>query len=203
MHYLRGIKFIGDLSLEDADLFVYYGKRSPRILEFGVGGSTQIYAQCNPKLLWSVDTSPDWIKITQSRLDMIESKTAPVFYSYDDFMRSNHKPEFDLILVDGIDNLRRTFAVDTWPLLSEQGVMIFHDTRRSQDFLNAAWVAHLFHNEISEIKVNEPASNGKSSNLTVIYKKKIEPYVNWNYTENKPSWAYGDITYTGPLWQLP
>lgn len=202
MHRLKGIKFLGDLSLEDADLLVHYGKRSPRILEFGVGGSTQIFAQCNPHILISVDTSADWVSRTQDRLDMIEVKTDPVFYPYDDFLNMENKPMFDLILVDGIDTLRRDFAEKTWHLLSEHGVMIFHDTRRAQDFLNVAWVAHLFHNEISEIKVNEHASNGKSSNITVIYKKTLEPYVNWNLTENKPLWAYGDINYDGPLWQL-
>ena len=200
MEYLKDIKFIGDLSLEDADLFVYYGRQAPAILEFGVGGSTQIFAQCMPKLFISVDTSPEWMLTTQSRLNQIEIKTQPEFYIYEDFFKLDPKPMFDLILVDGVDHLRREFAIAAWPLLNPTGRMIFHDTRRFQDFQNAAVTAHLFHNEISLIQVNEPASNGESSNLTVIYKKPLEPYVNWNYTENKPAWAYGDINYTGPLW---
>lgn len=202
MKNLKGIKFVGDLSLEDAELFVKYGKNASKILEFGVGGSTQIFAQCMPKLFVSVDTSADWISKTQSRLNQISVKTSPIFYLYQDFFNIKDQTKFDLILVDGIDSLRRDFAVDTWSMLSDSGKMIFHDTRRSPDFTNAAWLAHLHHNEISEIRVNEAASNGKSSNLTVIYKKPLEPYVNWNYTENKPQWAYGDINYDGPLWEL-
>jgi hypothetical protein len=201
MQYLKDIKFCGDLSLEDADLFMYYGRQSPAILEFGMGGSTQLFAQCMPKLFISLDTSPEWMTTTQARLNQIETKTQPEFYVYEDFFKLDTKPKFDLILVDGVDHLRRDFAVAAWPLLNEEGIMIFHDTRRFQDFQNAAWVAHLFHNEVSEIQVNEPASNGASSNITVIYKKRLEPYVNWNYTENKPQWAYGDINYSGPLWQ--
>lgn len=202
MYYLKKIKFVGDLSLEDADLLVYYAQQSPAILEFGVGGSTQLFAQCKPKLLISLDTNLEWIEKTKSRVAQLKSKTDPQFYFYDDFFSLAQKPKFDLILVDGIDYLRREFAIEAWSLLDENGVMIFHDTRRFQDFQNAAWVAQLYHNEISEIKVNEAASNEESSNLTVIYKKKLEPYVNWNLSENKPMWAYGDIKYDGPLWQL-
>jgi hypothetical protein len=98
---------------------------------------------------------------------------------------------FDLIFVDGIDKLRLEFAMQTWNFLAPDGFMIFHDTRRQGDFANLCNLATQHWNEIKRIDVNKPASNGVSSNISVIHKKVKEEYVNWNYAENKPLWTYG------------
>jgi spermidine synthase len=187
---LGNFKFIGDLSLQDADVLANYGKRSPVILEFGVGGSTQLFAQCKPEKLFSVETDPAWVNLTKSRLAKIEDKTDPLFLTYNDFSSVTETHKFDLIFVDGVDNLRRDFAIKTWSSLKDNGVMIFHDTRRHQDFQNAAWVAQLYFNELEWMDVNCRASDFKSSNMTVLFKKPHEPYVNWNHAEDKPLWAY-------------
>lgn len=194
---LGNIKFIGDLSLEDADVLAGYAQKSKTILEFGVGGSTQVMAQCGADHIRCVDTDPEWVKITADRLKQIDNPAPVMFSSY----TTNFAEQYDLILVDGVDHLRRQFAIDTWQYLRTGGVMLFHDTRRFQDFQNAAWVAQLYFNEISSIDVNTQASNGCSSNITVLHKKTLEPYVNWNHTENKPAWAYGSVMDdTLPLW---
>ena len=187
---LGKFKFIGDLSLQDADVLVNYGKRSAKILEFGVGGSTQLLAQCKPEELFSVETDFAWVNLTRTRLDKIEDKKDPVFLNYDQIASITNVHKFDLIFVDGVDNLRRDFAIKTWASLKDDGVMIFHDTRRHQDFQNAAWVAQLYFNELEWIDVNCRASDFKSSNMTVLCKKPHEPYVNWNHAEDKPLWAY-------------
>jgi hypothetical protein len=118
------------------------------------------------------------------------SKTDPLFLTYNEFSSVTETNKFDLIFVDGVDNLRRDFAIKTWSALKDDGVMIFHDTRRAQDFQNAAWVAQLFFNELEWIDVNARASDFNSSNMTVLCKKPYEPYVNWNNAEDKPLWAY-------------
>jgi len=184
------MRFNGDLSLEDADVLVLYGKRAKRILEFGCGGSTQIFSQCKPSRLVSIETSAEWINVTARRVAKLGG-IAPEFRPYDYIPMTE---EFDLIFVDGIDSLRRDFALGTWKMLSVGGVMIFHDTRRFQDFQNAAWVAQTYFNEIAFININTKARNNKSSNLTVLVKKEHEPYVNWNYEEGKPLSAYGDLS---------
>jgi precorrin-6B methylase 2 len=194
---LTGIRFIGDLSLEDADLLAGYARRSKTILEFGAGGSTQIMSQCGAARILSVETSEHWIQLTQQRLEQIADRTLVEFSGY----RTDFDEMFNLVFVDGVDHARRQFAIDTWRNLRAGGVMIFHDTRRFQDFQNAAWVAQLYYNEISRVDVNAPASNGRSSNSTVLHKKPHEPYVNWNETENKPAWAYGISDPDQPLWQ--
>jgi len=191
----RKFKFIGDLSIEDADVIYNLGWHSENILEFGAGGSTQIFSQCNPNILYSVETDPLWIAVTERRLQKVSGTKAVFFEDY----RMIPPMNFDLIFVDGVDHLRREFAIEMWSRLNVNGVMIFHDTRRFIDFQNAAWVAQLFHNEISRIDVNAAATNGKSSNMTVIYKKEHEPYVNWNIEEGKPFHAYGDPDYDGDL----
>jgi hypothetical protein len=56
-------KFVGDLSLQDAELLERYVTRAKAVLEFGVGGSTQIIAQSIPEgaKFASIDTDPSWI----------------------------------------------------------------------------------------------------------------------------------------------
>lgn len=176
------IKFLGDLSIQDAKILVEYGSKSKKILEFGVGGSTQIFSQCKPELLVSVETSQYWIDITKTRLSKLTDIVSPVFVNYDE----HPKDKYDLIFVDGVDDLRKEFAINTWELLNVNGVMIFHDTRRFADFSNATWVAQLHWNEITKIDVNF-----NDSNMTIIHKKEHQPYVNWQEAENKPAWAYG------------
>jgi len=199
---LKDVKFIGDLSLQDADVLAKYARQSSSILEFGTGGSTQIIAQCNTGINISIETDPEWIAVTQRRLTQLDA-TPVEFYSYADLSIATQNKTFDLIFVDGVDYLRREFAINMWPLLNINGVMIFHDTRRFNDFQNAAWVAQLFFNEISSIDVNAIASNGKSSNMTILHKKVNEPYENWNQTEDKPLWAYAAESNSEdlPLWE--
>jgi hypothetical protein len=203
LKHLGKIKFLGDLSLEDADVLAKYAKQSNNILEFGCGGSTHIFSQSGANLIVSVDTSPEWIARTKLRVNDLNNKTVPYFWEYDNFFSQGMGVYYDLIFVDGVDSLRRDFAIRTWDLLKSDGVMIFHDTRRFVDAQNAAWIYQLHSNSIKLIEVNCAGSNGVSSNITVIHKKQLENYVYWHEVEKKPEWAYGDINYEGELqsWQ--
>lgn len=197
LEYLKNKKFTGDLSLQDADVLARYSSQSKSILEFGAGGSTQLLAQSGANFIISVETDNSWIELTKQRLAQIPNACPVEFIEY----TTQFQNQFDLILVDGIDYLRREFAIETWKYLNVGGVMLFHDTRRFEDFQNSAWVAQLYFNEISNIDVNVRASDGVSSNITVLHKKQHEPYVNWNYIENKPLWAYGKPDGVDhPLW---
>lgn len=186
------IKFIGDLSISDVDLLVQYAKNSKNILEFGVGGSTQILSQCLPTKLISIDTDNAWIDITKSRIEnKIENKIVPEFYLYSEGLEAIKNLKFDMIFVDGVPNLRSEFAVKTWNLLEIGGHMLIHDTRVQHNQEYGINVLHQYFNEVESIFVNQKNQNGKTSNMTVIKKKIDEPYVNWNNEENKPMWAYG------------
>jgi precorrin-6B methylase 2 len=179
------MEFVGDLSIQDAKVLTSLGKRATHILEFGSGGSTQIFAQCNPVKLVSVETDPAWIKRTKINLSLIshDKWTKPEFLPYDLFKQEG---VFDLIFVDGVPDKRLDFAMKAWAVLDTGGHMIFHDTRHFNHFREAAWVVQSFFGEIRKVSMNED-----DSNLTIIEKGPLLAYQNWNYTEGKPLWAYG------------
>lgn len=176
------MQFIGDLSEQDANVLQHFGSRAPRILEFGAGGSTQIFAQCQPSVLISVETAQEWVDKTKKNIERYQPCTDPVFVQYG----SHPRQEYDLIFVDGVWDFRLDFAKSTWPLLATDGVMIFHDTRRWFDAHNVFDVAKVFWDEIDQINLNYV-----DSNCAVVKKCKKVEYVNWNYSEGKPLWAYG------------
>jgi len=188
--------FVGDLSIDDATVLHRVGSYSNRILEFGVGGSTQIFAQTKPDVLVSVDTDLTWIERTRFNLKLIDGEiTQPHFVPYDLFMGGS----FDLIFVDGVPDKRLDFAMKVWPMLSEYGAMIFHDTRRIEYLREATWVVQSFFDEVRYVSINE-----SDSNLTIIEKGPSLPYENWNETEGKPAWAYGkdEIPEGEGLWKM-
>lgn len=194
---LANIKFIGDLSLQDADLLAKLGKQSKNILEFGVGGSTQIFCQCGPDKLISLETDLSWINMTTERLEqLVVDKSMYSILEYSEL--PNITGNFDLVFVDGIDSLRLDFAIKSWAMLKIGGVMVFHDTRRSKDFLNVTNLLKQIFLEVSKIDINVD-----NSNMTLIHKQPVQEYVNWNRTENKKSYTYGafaDKHMHMPLW---
>lgn len=201
---LDGMKWVGDLSLSDAEVLVKFGKSSKRILEFGVGGSTHLLSQCLPEELISLDTDTNWLNITKTKMTQLKG-TEVSFKDYAELdkiidIKSNF---FDMIFVDGVDSLRYEFALKTWDLLKVGGVMIFHDTRRVEDAGNVVNTALKYFNEVSSIDLNIADSLGISSNMSVITKKELEPYINWNLAEGKPLTAYhahlGELNDT--LWE--
>lgn len=200
LKWINDVAFTGDLSLQDADVLAFHALDSNSILEFGAGGSTQIFAQCGQEKVISIETSPEWVEKTLLNLSKIDDKCEVSFYEY----QTDFSDQFDLIFVDGVDHLRADFAENTWKNLKVGGFMIFHDTRREHDFRNAMQLVFKHFNEISTIEVNAKASDGKSSNMTVICKKDHEGYVDWNQSENKPLWAYGvtEDSVNQQLWRL-
>jgi len=189
--------FVGDLSIADANTLYALGSKNTHILEFGVGGSTQIFAQCKPIKFVCVETDPVWVSRTSENLSRIEAEHAvPWFAPYDLF---KYEGVFDLVFIDGAPDKRLEFAMRAWPILDTGGKMIFHDTRQFEYFREAAWVIQSFFNEVSRVDVNV---NG--SNLTIIEKGQSLTYENWNETEGKPAWAYGnaDIPEGEGLWKI-
>ena len=178
---LSGIKFVGDLSLQDANILAKWSTYND-VLEFGSGGSTQIFAQC-AKSVVSVETNPTWVKKTEDNLRLIDGLCPVQFVPYDLFL---YNQKFNFIFVDGVLDKRLNFAIKSWSCLKVGGCMIFHDTRHFDNFKEAAWLMQLMFAEISNVYVNH-----NDSNMTIIVKREPIQYVNWNETENKPKWAYG------------
>jgi hypothetical protein len=179
----RSIEFVGDLSIEDSKVLVDLAKVSSSILEFGVGGSTQIFAQCRPNLLLCVETDKVWAHAVLDRVvNHFPKATQPIMIGYNE----KFYQKFDLIFVDGIDEKRLDFALNTWESLDNGGLMLFHDTRRHRDLHNALSVADTFREEVERVMVNF-----LDSNITVLHKRKSKlVYENWNTTEGLPLSAY-------------
>lgn len=173
---------MGDLSVQDAKVLRRLAKEKS-VLEFGVGGSTQIFAQVSKSTL-SLDTDSSWIDKTAHNMSLLPSHNPVGMILYDQYDFSG---SYDVIFVDGIPEKRLEFAKRAWGCLAHGGVMLFHDTRRFEYFREAAWIIQLYFSEIESIQVND-----QDSNITVI-KKRDRPllYENWNETEGKPAWAYG------------
>ncbi len=82
------MNYIGDLSQQDAQILASYAGSANRILEFGVGASTQIFAQCAPPgaTLTSVDTSKDWIEKTRAHFDTLRITRPVTYLLYDEWL---------------------------------------------------------------------------------------------------------------------
>jgi len=189
------ISYIGDISKADATVLFYHARRHVNILEFGCGASTQVLAAyCGISSLTSIDTDQGWIQKTMDNLKLLEIDKEVHFESYSSFMQGIQNTTlnrgYDFIFVDGIDALRREFAIKLWPHLKVGGTMAFHDTRRAHDFRNVLEVLAQFQNEIGIVDFN-----AGHSNITLVEKKKAEPYENWQITEDKKPWmlGYGDV----------
>ena len=195
-------KFIGDLSRADAELLESYAQTATTVLEFGVGGSTQIIAQAIPDhaLFWSLETDPAWISTTFDKLCKLRVEHKCQFHRYDEWMAEEAEASsFDLIFDDGIADLRCKFAMRAFPLLTAGGALLFHDTRRIDDVRNVLDLIEVYFDEIENVAFNERV-NGVSSNITAVRKKAKEPYVDWNVDEQRPSWATGIGTVPEDFW---
>lgn len=196
MKNLEGLKWTGDLSLQDADILASYASRSKAILEFGCGGSTQILAQLCSNVV-SVETSPEWIQVVTKRLSNIDTAHDVKFTSYGNIPARR----YDMVFVDGVKERRLSFAMQTWEYLAEGGVMIFHDTKKQWGIELLKQVFCNLFNEIGIVHINKLASDGKQSNMTVIQKRIQQPYVCWHDVEGKPLWAYGSDMNVFNVWE--
>jgi len=180
-HFLRDIRFVGDLSLQDANILSEISENAD-VLEFGSGGSTQIFAQ-RANTVVSVETENLWIEKTKKNLHLLGTHAPTKFVPYDLFKPTG---KYDVIFVDGVLSKRLAFATDTWSSLKTGGKMVFHDTRHFDNFKEVAWIMQLYFKEVSRVDVNY-----NDSNLTIIQKREPLEYINWNNEEDKPRWAYG------------
>jgi len=184
------MKFIGDLSKYDASVLEKYGKWAQTILEFGMGGSTQILAQSlrDGHHLWSMDTDPVWISRTKTNLDTLKvQEDKYTLLDYNLSLEGTHGYMFDLIFDDGVDNERFPFGLCAFKRLKLGGWFLMHDTRRRGDMRNFLDLVMAYKDEISEVKINM-----NNSNISGFMRKVAEPYVDWNKAEKKEPWMYGE-----------
>lgn len=182
------IPYIGCISREDADVLEMLVRTSPRILEFGAGASTQIFAAYSPTGdIHTVETDPEWIAKTAGNLHRLGLNTDRTI-TWHDWSGFEPAGEYDLIFVDGADDLRLEFAMMTWPYLRVGGTMAFHDTRRTEphglakfsDVQNVCQTIAKYSTEIYRVDFN-----AHDSNTTLVVKRTPLLYENWQIAEGR------------------
>jgi predicted O-methyltransferase YrrM len=125
---------VGELGRHDIQVLADLARTSTRILEFGCGGSTLLFAQFAHHMarLISVDTEPSWMDKTEEKLKLLGADRVR-FLEYDGWEHSvGHWPWFDLVFVDGLESKRLEFAETAWRMLQPGGTMAWHDGRWPQ-----------------------------------------------------------------------
>ncbi|MBK8906617.1 MAG: class I SAM-dependent methyltransferase [Rhodospirillales bacterium] len=168
------LRYVGDLSRNDAACLAELAGRHRRIIEFGVGASTQIFAQTGGvgATIVSLDRAAVWIERTRVIVDLLAPESAVRFVHFErlSVLDAFQDSAFDLIFDDGDDDLRLEFALAAWRLLAPGGLLVLHDTRRPRDIGNALTVAARFYREIGRIDVNPD-----DTNLTITHKTEARP----------------------------
>jgi predicted O-methyltransferase YrrM len=174
------MQYMGDLSINDFLLLKELASKSRNILEFGVGASTQIILNYTSGKVTSIDTSDEWIQLTKKNLEYLNIINKPIdFQKYENF-KPTIDSEYDFVFNDGIDALRNNFGILIFQNIKIGGILAYHDTRRLRDIKNVNNVINTYYNEIDLVEINK-----NNSNITLIRKKKYEPYENWNIVEKK------------------
>lgn len=184
----RQVPFLGDLSRADALVLTHFAHTAKAILEFGAGGSTQIFAQVAPldTPIVCIETDLAWIERTRKNLARLGIVPDRVTFLSFPANGSDLSHMFDLVFDDGVDELRLHFAKLAWSQIVIGGNLLFHDTRRQTDMINVFSLVNNHFLEVAEIVVNLHGSN-----ITRVVKKIAEPYEDWNVAENRELWRQG------------
>ena len=190
------LRYIGDISREDAQLLSRYAAGARRMLEFGAGASTHVLAQSAPEgaEIVTVETDSRWIGRTRRNLQLLGVTREVKFVPYRGFWRALRGP-FDFIFDDGIDRRRGEFSEHAWPLLAVGGALLLHAARRAADARVALRQVERVFLEVASVHLN-----AEGSNITVVRKQAPLTYVDWNVVERRARWEYGHEEPPPELW---
>ena len=177
------IDYIGDISKADAEALSRWAQGNPKILEFGMGASTQVLSHYTHGKVISLETEPVWIEKTAKhlqRLGIPENKWELQSYEWfnSNWLKFEKDKTWDFVFDDGVDHLRRVFGLQVWDSIKIGGWLALHDQRRKHDFDNAMAIINEYWLEVGTVHFNHAHSN-----ITFIQKKAPEPYENWQISE--------------------
>jgi len=187
----ESLRYVGDLSREDADLLARLAGEANRILEYGVGASTQVFAQAaKPQTeILSLDTEDYWIDRTRLLLDELVPEHRVQLQRFERLtvLEDSADGSFDLVFDDGHEDLRLEFGLAAWRLLRTGGKLVLHDTRRRGDMGNVLLLSARFFREIERIDLNP-----EGSSLSILHKCARKPYFDWNKQQDRAAWEMGE-----------
>jgi protein-L-isoaspartate O-methyltransferase len=138
---------VGELCAPDVQVLVNLARKSHRVLEFGAGGSTTLWAQfCPPDAeITSVELKPDWHERVRGMLARLGVSRSVRQIGLKDWQDEIPRGAwFDLIFIDhGGDRIAT--GEEAWPYLMPGGIMAFHDThwplgRQVLEFFSRRWL---------------------------------------------------------------
>ncbi len=182
--------FIGDLSRADASTLAALVPGRKRIVEFGVGGSTQIIAQSMDAdaTLLALDTDPAWLERTAVNLRALGTGDRVTLAPYGTAIAA----PIDLAFVDGSEHLRLPFAEFIWPMLSVGGLLVLHDAR------HRVYVGPLLALVADEFRdVRSVTLNDGDTNFAIVERGPRREYVDWNAAEGREAWEAGYVEAPG------
>jgi predicted O-methyltransferase YrrM len=168
------LRYVGDLSAADAALLAELAAGARRILEYGVGASTQVFAQAAAagSEIVGLDRDRYWIERTRSLLAELAPGREVRLVQFDRLAALDAFADgsFDLVFDDGEDDLRLEFALAAWRLVPVGGRLVLHDTRRPRDAGNALAVVFRYFREIGRVDLNPG-----NTNLAILHKVAPRP----------------------------
>lgn len=170
---------IGDLSKADKEHLKRLAETHTRILEAGVGASTQILTHFTKGEVMAYDTSKEWLYRIRDTVFPKVGVIGKCNFRYYDVGTTKLTGRYDLTFVDIEWAFRLEFALKAWPLIVPGGKLVMHDARRSKDIGNALQFAATKYREIEAIEICP-----NDTNLIVFIKRdKRADFVNWHKEE--------------------
>lgn len=167
---------IGDLSKQDKKHLKTLAQSHNRIIEGGVGASTQILTHYTAGKVVSYDTDPKWIeRIRDVVFTKVKVKGDCEFRLYEGTVEGR----FDLAFVDIEWSKRLEFAIKAWRLIVPGGKLVFHDARREKDIANVVAFLSERYAEVESVDICPD-----DTNFAIFTKRdKRCDYVDWHEVE--------------------
>ena len=177
----KTVEIHGDISRADVLVLVEVCTNKD-VVEFGVGGSTQILSRC-AKSLVSYDTDNAWLDRTSSRLKKIEDRTCDPTLNYCADVPETI-PKCDVLFIDGYGPHRISWLLKHFDKCE---IILCHDSLGDTD--NGPTLYHIMSELFKDRKAIEMLDIVKfhylDSNMVVIHKRQNPiHYQNWNVTES-------------------
>ena len=169
--------------------------RGKRVLEFGAGGSTQIFAQVAREVV-TVESDSNWVEITRHNVARILERErrlappdpvgAPGLFLDANVDLAIPRGSYDVVFIDSLPVTRPQCARMSFDLLADGGCMVFHDTRVSCIREIVTTISGEFMMSVGAVMFDIHGSN-----LSSIVRGRAPAYENWNEVEEKLLWEIG------------
>ena len=113
-------------------LEIYLQENEPEyILEYGPGGSTNIFLNYTDAIIYSIEHSPKWYQAAVEQFKNEERVHIHLITAQDEYISEDYGLKYDLIFVDGLCEWRVDCLKNALNKLKPDGVVALHDSERT------------------------------------------------------------------------